>query len=96
MTSGQASVLFFVSFSAAFALWRQVTAEFLKQNGETSEIGYPTFVLEIVWDFWRALAIRLGEEKKLPIGVYMHGILIIFAYGMLIIAFIRPSAELSF
>lgn len=83
---GTASLFFLASFMSAIALWRNSTAQFLRSHGEESEVGVPTLVIEVFWDFFRAIAIGVEGPDRPPLGVWLHGVMLavsvfgLFAY----------------
>ena len=89
LTSGSLALIAFACMLVAAGLWREVTAKFLEENGENSQMRVETFLLDIVWDFWRALSFKLGGQKKLPIGIYFHGVLVSVAYGLFIVSLLH-------
>jgi len=86
MLKGVLYFLFWVSFLSAIVFWREATAKFLRRNGEVSEFRYKDFLLLIVWDFLRAIAVRGSNKTKLPIGVYLHGLFLTMSIALLVYA----------
>ena len=74
-----------VAFLLAAGAWLAVTAPFIRSNREEADPQYAGFLIEVFSHLFFAIAISISREKKLPIGVYAHGVLLIAAvsFGVL-------------
>jgi hypothetical protein len=70
-------ILAIVTFIIAVGLWRDVSAPFIRDNNESSDFNYAGMYLAIIIDFFKAIVIGVSYKKKIPIGVYFHGIFLV-------------------
>ena len=88
LSDKQAGVLFLVSFIGAIVAWRRITVKFLQEHGKPTTNGFRYVLLDLAWDVWRAVSIRIRTGARLPAGVYLHGVLVLLSYALLFTPFL--------
>ncbi len=68
----------------AVGAWIGSTVPFIRENGEHADAQYMGWVIGIFAHLYFALAIAFSYKRRLPIGVYAHG-LALFATGAFLI-----------
>jgi hypothetical protein len=71
----------------AVAAWTQSTVPFLKRNGEDVDPDYSGWLIGIVTHFFFALIVGVSYKRQLPLGVYVHGLLVVSTVAFLIAAY---------
>lgn len=70
-------VLALFSYLLVIVCWRIVTTPYIREGNEESEFFYPAMILQSITDFFFALIIGFSYKRRIPIGVYFHGILLL-------------------
>lgn len=86
MERGEAAFVFLLVYGVTIIVWRSITAQFIRDCGERSEMEYPNFVLRVAWDFLRAIDLAAYNNKDIPRGVYLHGFMLLLSVITLIYA----------
>lgn len=93
MERGAAAFVFLVVFGVTIIVWRSITARFIRDCGEKSEMEYPTFVFRVAWDVLRAIDLAAYNNKAIPRGVYFHGFMLLLSVITLIYAVVVRIAS---
>ena len=68
-----------------------MTAKFLRGHGEKSDVRTSTFFVDVVWDFFRAIAIVFGGKHRAPLGVWLHGVMLPVLVVLLFTYLVAPE-----
>jgi len=74
-----------MTFGIAVIFWRESSAPFIRASEESSDSNYAGFYLAIALDFVKAIAIGFSASRRIPIGVYLHGVFLIVTAVLLFI-----------
>jgi len=70
-------LLALIALVLAIALWKLVSKPFIKKIGEPTNLHIGNLLVGVFKDFIRALIFGFSCDKKIPIGVWFHGLFII-------------------
>jgi hypothetical protein len=74
--------------TALFAIgaWNTSTVPFIRKNGEDVEAGYMGWLIDIFTHFFFALVIGFSYKRRIPAGVYVHGLGLVVTIVFLVLA----------
>lgn len=81
-------VVALVTFIASIAFWFEYTKPFIETEGSDPSFDLAINPLALILDFIHAILIGVEQKRRIPFGVYMHGLLILLTAIVLVRAFI--------
>ena len=77
----------FITALIAIAAWNTSTVPFIRKGEENAEASYMGWMIGIFSHLLYALAIALSYKRKIPAGVYAHGLAPVATVTFLVLAY---------
>ena len=81
-------VIALLTFVLAIGFWYGSTKPFLEEDDRDPSFDAAIEPLGLVLDFFKALSVGIAQKRRLPIGIYLHGLFVILTAVILIRAMI--------
>ena len=77
----------FITALIAIGTWNTSTVPFIRESGDDARAEYMGWLIGIFSHFFYALVIAFAEKRRIPAGVYAHGLALAATVTFLVLAY---------